>query len=93
MRDWCAPLNVSGAVTILEPTPFPPFSSVLGEIKFVEKTPSRSECRIGTPPAATALTLGLLKHGKKIGINHLHVSLAHGHANVLKATTKQHGIA
>ena len=92
VRDWYAPLNGSVAVTVLEPTPFPPFSSVLGEIKFVGKTPSRPECRIGTPPAATALTLGLLKHGKKIGINHLHVFLAYAHACVLKATTKQHGI-
>ena len=56
------------------------------------KTPSRSECRISTPLAAAALTLGLLKHGKKIGINYLHVSLTHAHASVLKATAKQHRI-
>ena len=41
--------NVLETVTVLKPTPFPSLSSVLGEIKFVGKTPSRSECRIGTP--------------------------------------------
>ena len=84
--------NVLGAVTVLEPTPFSPLSFVLGEIKFVGKTPSRSECRIGTPLAAAALTPGLLKHAKEIDIDHLHVSLAHAHAIVLKATAKQRGI-
>ena len=64
---------------------------MLGEIKFVKKTSSRSECRIGTPLTATALAPGLLKHGKEMGLNHLHVSLAHAHASVLKATAKQHG--
>ena len=84
--------NVSQVVTVLEPTPFPPLSSVLGEIQFVGKTPSRPECRTGTPLAAAALTPGPLKHGKEVDINHLHVSLAHAHASVLKATAKQHGI-
>ena len=84
--------NVPGVVTVLEPTPFPPLSSVLGEILFVGKTPSRSECRIGAPLAAAALPPGSLKHGKEVDINHLHVSLAHAHASVLKATAKQHGI-
>ena len=74
--------NISGSVTVLEPTPLPPLSSVLGEIRFVEKTSSRYECRIGTPLAATALTPGLLKHGKEVGINHFHVSLAHAHASI-----------
>ena len=32
-------LNVSGTVTVLEPTLFPPLSFVLGEIKFVGKLP------------------------------------------------------
>ena len=85
-------LNVPGVVTVLEPTPFPPLSSVLGKIQFVRKTSSRPECRIGTPLAVTALTPGPLKHGKELDINHLHVSLAHALANVLKATAKQHGI-
>ena len=84
--------NVSGAVTILEPTPFPPLSSVLGRTEFVGKTPSRSECRIGTPLAAAALNSGLLNHGKGVDINDLHVSLTQAHASVLKATAKQHGI-
>ena len=48
--------NVSGTVTVLEPTPLPPLSSVSGEIEFVGKIPSRSECRIGTPLAVAALT-------------------------------------
>ena len=39
-----------------------------------------------------ALTPGPLKHGKDVDINHLHVSLAHAHASVLKATAKQHEI-
>ena len=84
--------NVPGVVTVLEPTPFPPPISVLGEIQFVGNTSSRPACRIDTPLAAAALTPGPLKHGKEVGINHLHVSLAHIHASVLKATAKQHGI-
>ena len=84
--------NVLGVVTVLEPTPFPPLSSVLGEIGFVGKTPSRPEYRIGTPLAATSLTPGPLKHGKEVDINHLHVLLAHAHASVLKATAKQHRV-
>ena len=42
-RNMCATglhySNVPGVVTVLEPTPFPPLSSVLGEIQFVGKTP------------------------------------------------------
>ena len=83
--------NVPGVDTVLEPTPCPPLSSVLGEIQFVRKTPSRPECRIGTPLAAAALTPGPLKHGKEVEINHLHVFLTHAHASVLEATAKQHG--
>ena len=85
-------LNVPGVITVLEPTPFPPLGSALGEIQFVGKTPSRPACRIGTPLAAAALISGPLKHGKEVDIGHLHVSLAHAHASVLKATAKQHGI-
>ena len=52
-RNMCATglqnSNVPGVVTVLEPTPFPPLSSVLGEIQFVGKKPSRPACRIGTP--------------------------------------------
>ena len=84
--------NVSEVVTVLELSPFPPISSVLGEHKFVGKTLSRPECKIGTPLAAAALTPGLLKHGKEVDISHLHVSLAHTHASVLKSTAEQHGI-
>ena len=95
-RNMCATglnnSNVPGVVTVLEPTPFPPLSSVLGEIQFVGKTASRPACRIGTPLAAAALIPGPLKHGKEVDINHLHISVAHAHASVLKATAKQHGI-
>ena len=95
-RNMCATglqnSNVPGVVTVLEPTPFPPLSSVLGEIQFVGKTPSRPACRIGTPLAAATLIPGPLKHGKEVDTNHLHVSLAHAHASVLKATAKPHGI-
>ena len=84
--------NVPGVVIVLESTPFPPLSSVLGKIQFVGKTPSRPVCRIGTLLAAAALIPGPLKHGKEVDINHLHVSLARAHASVLKATAKQHGI-
>ena len=84
--------NVPEVVTVQEPTPYPPLSSMLGEVQFVGKTPSRPECRIGTRLAAAALTPGSIKHGKEVDINHLHISLAHAHANVLKATAKQHGI-
>ena len=96
-RNMCATglqnPNVPGVVTVLEPTPFPSLSSVLGEIQFVGKTPSRPACRICTSPlAAAALIPGPLKHGKEVDINHLHVSLAHAHASVLKETAKQHGI-
>ena len=84
--------NVSETITALEPTPFPPRSYVLREIRFVGKTPSRSECRIGTSLTAASLTPVLLKRGKEVGINHLHVSLFHAHASVLKVTAKQYGI-
>ena len=93
-RNMCAAglnSNVPGVVTVLEPTPFPPLSSVLGEVQFVGKT-SRPACRIDTPLAAAALIPGPPKHGKEVDINHLDVSLAHAHASVLKATAKQHGI-
>ena len=56
------------------------------------KHPQRSECRAGIPLAAATLNPGLLKHGKEVNTNHFHVSLSHAHANVFKATTKQHGI-
>ena len=65
--------------------------TLLGEVQFLGKT-SRPACRIDTPLAAAALIPGPLKHGKEVDINHLHVSLAHAHASVLKATAKQHGI-
>ena len=39
---------------------------------------------------AATLNPGMLKHGKVVDINHLHVSLAHAHASVLQATARQH---
>ena len=95
-RNMCATglqnSNVPGVVTVLEPTPFPPLSSVLGDFQFVGKNASRPACRIGTSLTGAALPPGLLKRGKEVDINHLHVSLAHAHASVLKATAKQHGM-
>ena len=76
--------NILGADTVLESTPLPPLSSVLREIKVVGK-PS-----LGLNAGLEALELP--KHGKEAGIDHFHVSLAHAHASVRKATTKQHGI-
>ena len=84
--------NVLGTVTVLEPTPFPHLSYVLGDIKFVGKTSSRFKCRIEHSLAAAALTPRLLKHCKEVDIDHFHVSLAHAYASVLKVTAKQHGI-
>ena len=84
--------NVSGIVTVLEPTPVPHLSYVLGDIKFVGKTPSRSKCRIENPLAAAALTPRLMKPCKGVDINHFHFSFAHAYASVLKVTAKQHEI-
>ena len=80
--------NVLGTVTVLEPTPFPHVSYVLGDTKFVEKTSSRSKCRIENPLAAAALTPRLMKHCKGVDINHFHVSVAHTYASVLEVTAK-----
>ena len=41
--------------------------------------------------AAAALNTGMLKHGKVVDINYLHVSLAHAHTSVLQATAGQYG--
>ena len=84
--------NVLGTVTVLGPTPFSHVSHVLGDIKFIGKTSSRSKCRIENPLAAAALTRRLMKHCKGVDINHFHVFLAHAYASVLKVTAKQHGI-
>lgn len=62
---------------------------VLGEIVLGVKSNESSECNI---LAAAALAPGIIKHGKVIDINHLHVSLGHAHAEVLRETAKQHGI-
>ena len=93
VRDWYTyDSNVSGTVTVLELIPLPPLNSVQGEITLVVKTSSRSKWRIRTPLTAAALTPRLVKHGKKVHINHFYVSLAHTRTSVLKATAKLHGI-
>ena len=61
-------------------------SSVLGEVEFGRKPLFESDVF-----TAAVLSPGMLKHGKVIDINHLHVSLAHAHASVLQATARQHG--
>ena len=84
--------NVPGVVTVLEPTPFPPLSSLLGEIQVVGNIPSRPACRIGTPgsgcpdPIATKIWQG----GRHQPLARL--PCPRPHASVLKATAKQHGI-
>ena len=93
MRDWFTKFKCSGSCYSTGTDSLSPSQFCVGEIQFVGKTPSRPACRIGTPPlAAAALIPRPLKHGKEVDINHLHVSLAHAHASVLKATAKQHGI-
>ena len=62
-------------------------SSVLGKIEFGRKPLFESDCFFIT----VALNPGMLKQAKVIDINHLHVSLAHAHANVSQATARQHG--
>ena len=41
--------------------------------------------------AAAALNPGMLKHGKVMDIDHLHVSLGDAHTSVLHATARQRG--
>ena len=83
--------NVSGTDAayddLLEPIPSPPISSVLGQIEFERKPLVESDCSL----AAATLNPGMLKHGKVVDVNHIHVSLAHAHASVLQATARQHG--
>ena len=71
---------------LLEPIPSPPVSSVLEKIEFGRKPLFESDCFL----TAAALNPGMMKHGKVVDINHLHVSLAHAHASVLQATARQH---
>jgi len=79
---------------LLEPIPSPPLGCVLGEIEFGGKPHFEFECMsdVSEKVAVAALTPGKLKHAKVIDINHFHVSLAHAHASVLKATAEQHGV-
>ena len=84
-------LKVSGTNTaygdLLEPIPSPPVNSVLGKIEFGRKPFFESDCFL----TAAALNSGVLKHGKVVDIDHLHVSLGHAHASVLQATARHHG--
>ena len=61
--------------------------SVLGKIEFGRKLLFELDGFL----TAAALNPGMMKHGKVVDINHLHVSLAHAHASVLQATARQHG--
>ena len=72
---------------LLEPIPSPPVSYLLGKIEFGRKPLLESDCFL----TAAALNPGMVKHRKVVDINHLHVSLAHAHASVLRATEWQHG--
>ena len=71
---------------LLEPIPSLPISYVLEEIEFGRKSFFESDYSL----AAAALNPGMLKHGKVVDNNHLHVSLAHAHASILQATGRQH---
>ena len=71
---------------LLEPISSPPLSSVVGENEFGGKPPLESDCSLAT----AALNPGILKHGKVVDVEHLHISLAHAHASVLQATARQH---
>lgn len=42
--------------------------------------------------AAAALAPGIIKHGKAVDINHLHISLGHVNAEILRQTAKHYGI-
>lgn len=69
---------------------FPPLlTQVLGDIEFGMKTSTSSKYDM---LAAVVLTPGILKRGKVLDIDHLHVSFAHAHAEILKQTAKQHEI-
>ena len=73
--------------------PFPLSVLCWGKFSSYGKPPLGSRVGLVPPPlAAASLIPGPLKHGKEVDIDHLHVSLAHAHASVLKATAKQHGI-
>ena len=73
--------------------PFPLSVLCWGKFSSYGKPPLGSRVGLVPPPlAAASLIPGPLKHGEEVDIDHLHVSLAHAHASVLKATAKQHGI-
>ena len=67
-------------------SPLPPLVSVLGAIEFGRQPLFKSDFSL----TAAALNPGMLKHGKVVDVSHLHVFLAHAHASVLQATTRQH---
>ena len=63
---------------LLEPIPSPAVNSVLGKIEFGRKPLFESDYFL----TVAALNPGMMKHGKVVDINHLHVCLAHAHASV-----------
>ena len=92
VRDWFAWFKCSGSCCSTGTDPLSPSQFCVGGNSVCRENPSRPECRIGTPLVAAALTPGPQKHDKEVDINHLHVSLAHAHTSILKATAKEHGI-
>ena len=71
---------------MVEPASSPPLNQVLGKIKFKSSKGSKSGVI-----ATAALTPGILKHGRAICTNPLHVTLGHAHDEILRQTAKQHG--
>ena len=71
-------------------SPLPPLVACWGRSSTGESPPF--ECSDGSKVAIAALTPSKLKHAKVIDINDFHVSPAHAHASVMKATAEQHGV-
>ena len=66
---------------LVEPLAPPPLSQAAGRVEF-------SKSSMPGVLAAAALTPGILKHGRTVDINHLHVSLGHVHDEILHANTR-----
>lgn len=80
--------NIAQDNLLLEPIPSPSPSCVMRKTEIKGKPPSRYKYNSGVSKelAAAAPTPGMLKYAKEIDINHLHVSLAHAHMSISKAT-------
>lgn len=64
---------------------------MLGENEFGVKSTSTLESLYETLEVA-ALAPGVLKYGKTVDINHLHLSLAYAHSNILTEKAKEQGV-